>query len=221
MSLKLIQLSIFAACLWMLGCNIEARDNQRNAPSLGTHTSPNIIYILVDDLGYGDLGCYGQQQIPTPNLDRMAAEGIRFTQHYAGSTVCAPSRGSLMTGMHTGHGRVRGNYETGPFGFGGELELRPEDISIAEVLGRAGYRTGLVGKWGLGMNGTTGEPSNKGFDHYFGFLNQAHAHWQFPDYLFRNGEKVAIPANESGQRGAYTNDLFTKEALAFIQQSQE
>ncbi len=221
MPLKLVSIYFFAASFWLCACNMEARDNRRHAPALGTETAPNIIYILVDDLGYGDLGCYGQQEIPTPNLDRMAAEGIRFTQHYAGSTVCAPSRGSLMTGMHTGHGRVRGNYETGPFGFGGELELRPEDISIAEVLGRAGYRTGLVGKWGLGMNGTTGEPNEKGFDHYFGFLNQAHAHWQFPEYLYRNGEIVRIKGNENGQRGAYTNDLFTAEALEFIQQSHE
>lgn len=121
---------------------------------------PNIIFILADDLGYGDLGCYGQKKIKTPNIDKMAEEGMRFTDHYAGSTVCAPSRCCLMTGYHTGHARTRGNYEIGPHGFGGELELRNEDITVAEVLKNAGYKTGMFGKWSLGMNGTTGESKN-------------------------------------------------------------
>lgn len=204
-------------------CEINAKAKQQPDvfSSEGGSEAPNIIYILVDDMGYADLGCYGQQEIPTPNLDRMAAQGMRFTQHYAGSTVCAPSRGSLMTGMHTGHGRVRGNYETGPFGFGGELELRKQDITIAEVLNRAGYQTAMVGKWGLGMNGTTGEPTQKGFDSYFGFLNQAHAHWQFPEYLYENGQKVRIPENENRGRGKYTNDIFTEKALSFIENSKQ
>ncbi|MEO1384574.1 MAG: sulfatase-like hydrolase/transferase [Bacteroidota bacterium] len=187
-----------------MGCKTAGQDGSSN---LATSPSPpNIIYILVDDMGYGDLGSYGQKVIPTPNLDKMAAEGMMFTQHYAGSTVCAPSRGSLMTGMHSGHGKVRGNYETGPFGFGGELALESHDQTIAEILSEAGYRTGLVGKWGLGMNGTSGEPTQKGFDYYFGFLNQAHAHWQYPEYLFRNGEKVFIPENREGKRENYTNN---------------
>ena len=184
-------------------------------------SSPNIIYILVDDMGHGDLGSYGQKIIPTPNIDKMASEGIIFTQHYAGSTVCAPSRGSLMTGMHSGHGKVRGNYETGPFGFGGELALESHDLTIAEVLSKAGYRTGLVGKWGLGMNGTPGEPNKKGFDSYFGFLNQAHAHWQYPEYLFRDGKKVSISENKGKARQRYTNDMFTDEAIEFIEQKDE
>ena len=132
--------------------------------NLKNKKKPNIIYILADDLGYGDLGCYGQTKIKTPNIDNLAAEGMRFTDHYSGDTVCAPSRCSLMTGLHTGHARTRGNYEIGPKGFGGELELRPEDTTVAEVLKGAGYRTGLFGKWGLGMDGTTGEPGKKGFD---------------------------------------------------------
>src|SRR5262245_12556910 len=131
---------------------------------------PNIVFILADDLGYGDLGCYGQKLIRTPNLDRLAAEGMRFTHCYAGSTVCAPSRCALMTGLHTGHCRVRGN------GGGGapraNVALRPEDRTVAEVLNSAGYATGLVGKWGLGEYGSTGVPTRKGFDHFFGFLNQ-------------------------------------------------
>jgi len=177
---------------------------------------PNIIYILADDLGYGDLGCYGQKTLYTPNIDQMAKEGIRFTQHYAGSPVCAPSRASLMTGRDPGHCWVRGNYETGPHGFGGELELRTEDVTLAEILKRAGYQTAVVGKWGLGMNGTTGEPNRKGFDYSYGFLNQAHAHDQFPDYLYRNGEKVTVPKNLQQKRGYFSNDIFTDDAIRFI-----
>src|SRR5260370_28980338 len=118
---------------------------------------PNIIFILAEDLGYGDLGCYGQQRIQTPNLDRLAAEGMRFTQCYAGSTVCAPSRCTLMTGLHTGHATIRGN---------ALVPLRPEDVTVAEVLKSAGYATGLIGKWGLGEPGTTGIPNRKGFDYF-------------------------------------------------------
>lgn len=177
---------------------------------------PNIIFILTDDLGYGDLGCYGQQTIKTPHIDQLASEGIRFTQFYSGSSVCAPSRASLMTGRDGGHCRVRGNYETGPFGFGGELELRPSDITIAEVLKKKGYRTAMIGKWGLGMNGTTGEPNKKGFDYYYGFLNQAHAHYQFPDYLFRDGKKEVIEENSNGKRNRFSNDIFTNDALKYL-----
>lgn len=176
----------------------------------------NIIYILVDDMGYGDLGVYGQNEIQTPQLDRMAQEGMRFTQHYAGSSVCAPSRVSLMTGMHTGHSRVRGNYETGPYGFGGELELRPEDRTIAELLKEVGYRTAIIGKWGMGMDGSTGEPAKKGFDYSYGFLNQAHAHWHYPDYLFKNGKKIDLPENMNGHQGSHTHQLFTDEAMNFV-----
>lgn len=177
---------------------------------------PNIVFILTDDMGYGDVGCYGQETLKTPNIDQMAQEGILFTNHYAGSSVCAPSRGALMTGRDPGHGRVRGNYETGPHGFGGELELRPQDVTLAEVLKRADYQTAIVGKWGLGMDGTTGEPNKKGFDYSYGFLNQAHAHNQFPEYLFRNGKKVTVPENLNGQRGYFTNDIFTDEAIQFL-----
>ena len=118
---------------------------------------PNIIYILADDLGYGDLGCYGQEKIKTPNIDQLASEGIRFTDHYAGSTVCAPSRCCLMTGLHTGHARIRGNART---------PLLPDDITVAELLKSAGYTTGLIGKWGLGEPGTTGIPNKQGFDYF-------------------------------------------------------
>lgn len=175
---------------------------------------PSIVFILADDLGYGDLGCYGQERIRTPNIDRLAAQGKRFTQCYAGSTVCAPSRCSLMTGLHTGHGRVRGN---------ALVPLRPEDITIAEVLQPAGYATGIFGKWGLGEPGTTGLPNRQGFDEWFGFLNQHHAHNYYPDYLWKNERKYRLEGNEEkpGSNYAikavqYAPDLFTREALAFL-----
>jgi uncharacterized sulfatase len=184
---------------------------------------PNIIFILADDLGYGDLGCYGQKQIQTPHLDRMAAEGMRFTQFYAGSTVCAPSRSVLMTGLHLGHTRVRGN--AGADNSRAQM-LRDQDVTVAEVLKTAGYATGLVGKWGLGMPGDEGLPNKQGFDHFFGFLSQVHAHNHYPDFLWRNEQKTplanvvtAIGTAGGGyatKRVQYAGDLFAEEALAFI-----
>jgi arylsulfatase A-like enzyme len=174
---------------------------------------PNIIFILADDLGYGDLGCYGQQQILTPNLDRMAAEGTRFTQCYAGSTVCAPSRCCLMTGLHSGHAYVRGN---------ARLPLRPEDATVAEMLENQGYKTALIGKWGLGNEGTTGEPKNQGFDYSFGYLDQHHAHNYYPEKLIRNGAYVSIDGNKENppgiavERNQYSHDLFMQEAYDFV-----
>jgi arylsulfatase A-like enzyme len=180
-----------------------------------TGRPPNIVFVLADDLGYGDLGCYGQEKIATPNLDRLAAEGMRFTQCYAGSTVCAPSRCTLMTGLHTGHGRIRGN---------AQVPLRPEDRTVAELLKEKGYATGLVGKWGLGEAGSTGVPNRKGFDYFYGFLNQAHAHNYYPDFLWRNQEKTPLEGNVqskvhnvAAQRAQYADDLFTKEALQFVE----
>lgn len=177
--------------------------------ALGCQSSPrpNVIFILADDLGYGDLGCYGQKMIQTPRLDRMAAEGMRFTQFYAGSTVCAPSRCCFMTGLHTGHARIRGN---------NLVPLRPEDTTVAEVFKRAGYATGIVGKWGLGEPGTTGVPNLKGFDYWFGYLNQTHAHDYYTDYLWRNQQKCLLDGNRDGRKGQYTHDLFTEEALSFV-----
>ncbi|MBD0254091.1 MAG: arylsulfatase, partial [Cytophagales bacterium] len=187
---------------------------------------PNIIFILADDLGYGDLGCYGQPVIRTPHLDRMARQGLRFTQHYAGSTVCAPSRSALMTGLHTGHTRIRGN---------ARVPLLPEDKTVAEYLQEAGYRTALVGKWGLGEEGSSGTPRRQGFDYFFGYLNQTHAHNHFPDFLWRNEEKVPLanqvlyadsgPVKGIGsvatKRVEWSQDLFTREALQFIERAKE
>ncbi len=170
---------------------------------------PNIILILADDLGYGDLGCYGQQQIATPNLDRMAAEGIRFTQAYAGSTVCAPSRCVMMTGLHTGHAWVRGNRYP-------DLPLRPQDLTITEILKKAGYRTALFGKWALGGLSTTGYPTRRGFDEWFGYFSQTHAHNYYPDLLLEQEREYLVRGNFGAKKTVWVHDLFTERALNFI-----
>ncbi|MBN2132335.1 MAG: arylsulfatase, partial [Sedimentisphaerales bacterium] len=187
---------------------------------------PNIVFIMADDLGYNDLGCYGQEKIQTPNLDRLAHEGIRFTQAYAGSTVCAPSRCSLMTGMHNGHNRIRDNLPHGVF-------LRPDDLTVAEKLKQAGYATGGIGKWGLGNPGSWGIPNYQGFDYWYGHLNQDQAHYYYPDYLWENDEVVLLQkvvienevgklkGNRGGENVYYTHDLFTEKALDFIQKNRE
>ncbi len=190
---------------------------------------PNIIFILADDLGYGELGSYGQKVIQTPHLDRMAAEGMRFTQFYAGSTVCAPSRSVLMTGQHLGHTRVRGN--AGARNKEAQF-LQPGDVTVAGVLKKAGYATGLVGKWGLGEENTVGDPQKHGFDYFFGFYNQGHAHNHYPSYLWRNGVKVPLPndlvpvgenpgVGYSKERKAYADDLCTQDSLDFITRHKE
>jgi len=170
---------------------------------------PNILFILADDLGYGNLGCYGGTQIETPHLDRIAAEGMRFTDAYAGSTVCAPSRCTLMTGYHTGHARTRGNKYP-------DLPLRPQDLTVTEILKQAGYRTGLIGKWSLGQLGSTGYPTRKGFDEWFGFFSQTHAHNYYPEHLLENETAFLLRGNMGAQRKEYAHDLFTERALAFL-----
>ena len=191
---------------------------------------PNIIFILCDDLGYGDLGCYGQKMIKTPCIDKMASEGLKFTQHYAGSTVCAPSRCVLMTGLHTGHAYIRANRETKPMG---QTPLPADTVTVASLLKRAGYKTALIGKWGLGGPGSTGEPRRQGFDYFFGYLCQRHAHNYYPEFLFRNEKRVPLPGNVVGEkwrkrgdgagvavkRTTYSHDLFIREALSFIEKN--
>lgn len=182
---------------------------------------PNIIYILADDMGYGDLGCYGQTKTKTPSLDKMAAEGMRFTNHYSGQTVCSPSRCSLMTGMHMGHASVRRN---GPL-------LDPDDVTVAELMKTAGYATCAIGKWGLAQGpNEPNSPNQKGFDHWFGFDNQGFAHFYYPEFMWRNHTKVEYPENlgirdETGHypegKGTYNHDLFTKEALSFITENKD
>ncbi len=177
---------------------------------------PNVIFILADDMGYGDLGCYGQQLIQTPNIDRLAAGGMRFTQFYAGTAVCAPSRASLMTGMHTGHTPIRGNVEVQPEG---QLPIPESAYTIAELFKKAGYTTGDFGKWGLGYVGSSGDPIKQGFDHFFGYNCQAQAHNYFPDHLWDNDTKVLLP-NTSAQQPAYAGDIIQQKALSFLDENQ-
>jgi arylsulfatase A-like enzyme len=214
-------------CGWALviGC-MAARVVEARLPD----DRPNLIFILADDLGYGELGCYGQKVIRTPHLDRMAAEGLRFTQFYAGATVCAPSRSVLMTGRHHGHTRVRGNAgRANPVA----QALREEDITVAEVLQSAGYSTALIGKWGLGDVGAAecGLPNRQGFDEFFGYLNQQHAHNHFPDFLWRNETRVSlpntiVPVGDSGggystDRKVWADDLLAEEAVQFVQRAHD
>ncbi|MDA8948075.1 arylsulfatase [Flavobacteriaceae bacterium] len=166
------------------------------SPKKSTVQPPNIIYILADDLGYGELGAYGQEKIKTPNLDRLAASGMRFTQHYTGAPVCAPSRYMFLTGTHAGHAYIRGNYELGQFedeNEGGQMPIPESTPTLAKMLKKAGYQTAMIGKWGLGMNATTGSPLVQGFDYYYGYLDQKQAHNYYPTHLWEND--TAVPLN--------------------------
>jgi arylsulfatase A-like enzyme len=176
--------------------------------------NPNVLLILCDDLGMGDLGCYGQQRILTPNIDRLAAEGTRFTQVYAGSSVCAPSRCCLMTGRHNGHGRIRDNVPHG-------IQLRDDDITLAEVLRAAGYRTGAIGKWSLGVHPTAGTPLKQGFDMFYGHQDQDQAHFYYPDHLWDGDRVVLLTGNRGQRKQQYTHDLFTERAIQFIDQKDD
>lgn len=182
--------------------------------SAPTMVKPNVIFILADDLGYGDLGCYGQKRIQTPNLDRMAAEGMRFTQCYAGSTVCSPSRCAFITGKNTGHCTIRGNHRP-------ELPIGAGELTVAEVFKAAGYATALIGKWGLGLDGSPGAPERKGFDYFFGYPSQTSAHNYYPPYLMRGSEKVVLAGNENGKRTVYSHDLFMQEAVDYVRKNRD
>jgi arylsulfatase A-like enzyme len=182
---------------------------------------PNIIFIMADDLGYGHLGCYGQTKIRTPNIDRLAAEGMRFTQVYAGCNVCAPCRSVLMTGLHMGHTPVRAN--------SGGVPIRDTDVTVAEVLKRAGYATGGFGKWGLGDAGSPGVAHRQGFDEFFGYYDQVHAHSYYPPYLWQNDRKYLLPGNSGrdsdgltgDRRGRYSHDEIIRQALDFIRRHKD
>jgi arylsulfatase A len=180
---------------------------------------PNIVFIMADDLGYGDLGCYGQQKIHTPNLDRMAKEGMKFTNYYCGAPVCAPSRCSLMTGLHTGHCYVRDNLEHQPEG---QEPIPASSVTIAKVLKKEGYATAAIGKWGLGYPGSEGDPNHQGFDLFFGYNCQRHAHNYYPKYLWRNDKKIDLEGNTAGLTGKhYAPDLCNDEALKFIRENKD
>ena len=180
--------------------------------SLRLGASPNIIFILADDLGYADAGCYGGRTIATPNMDRLASEGLRFTQAYSGACVCTPARCVLMTGLHNGHNAARDNVPHYP------TYLNKEDVTVAAVLKSAGYRCGGVGKWSLGDAGTAGSAMNQGFDTWFGYLNQDHAHYSYPEYLDDDAGRLELPGNASS-RQHHSHDLLTERALKFIRDS--
>jgi arylsulfatase A len=186
----------------LLTMGVVAQDAPQQQP-------PNIIYILLDDAGWGDLGCYGQQKLKTPNMDRLAAEGMRFTQHYAGSTVCAPTRSCLMTGQHTGHTPIRGNgsAKNEPEGV---LPIGKDTITVASLLKQQGYHTGAFGKWGLGGPNSDSDALALGFDHFTGFYNQAFAHDFYPRWLWHDGKKLQL------DRKAYAHSVIFDKAIEFI-----
>ncbi len=211
----------FVIALLIASCG----DSTPRDQDVSFETRPNVILIMTDDLGFGDLGSYGQGVIQTPNLDMLAEEGMSFTNFYAGSTVCAPSRSVLMTGLHTGHTHIRGNKEIKPMG---QEPLLDSVITVAELMKSAGYKTGLVGKWGLGAPESEGHPNNQGFDYFFGYLGQRHAHNYYPEYLFRNDERVPLEGNvlpepkrgdgagEAIEKITYSHDVIAQDALDFI-----
>ena len=175
--------------------------------SLCAADKPNIIYILLDDAGYGDFSCYGQQKFTTPNIDKIAKQGLKFTNHYSASTVCAPTRCSLMTGLHTGHCEVRGNREVKPEG---QAPIAADTVTVAKLLKKAGYATGAFGKWGLGAPGSVGEPTKQGFDTFYGYNCQREAHTFYPTHLWDNEKRVELDGK------TYSHDLIAEQSLKFV-----
>ena len=211
--MKMLPLKISTSGLLLFILSIASSIAQSNKTR-----PPNLIYIMADDLGYGDLGCFGQKTIKTPNLDKMASEGLRFTSYYAGNTVCRPSRLSLWTGKHMGHTPISSNTN---------YHFKPSDITVSELLKSRGYATGGVGKWAMGGIGTTGHPNKNGFDFWFGYLDQGEAHNYYPTHLWKNTEKITLKGNtltrEAKDRGrvsknrvTYSHDLLTTQAMKFI-----
>jgi arylsulfatase A len=197
--------------LFFSACNNQQKEQEEPL-------RPNIVYILADDLGYGDLSCYGQELFSTPNIDKLAENGMKFTQHYSGSTVCAPSRSSLMTGQHTGHTFIRGNMEWQPEG---QYPLKAEAYTLAEALQDAGYVTGAFGKWGLGYPGSEGDPNFQGFDEFYGYNCQRIAHHYYPYHLWHNQEKIMLEGNEGFKTEQYGPDLIHAQALEFIEDNRD
>ncbi|MCC6492492.1 MAG: arylsulfatase [Pirellulales bacterium] len=211
-------------CSLSLTASVASARGAAPATAPSGERRPSVIFILADDLGYGDVGCYGQQRIKTPHLDQMAAQGLRFTDAYAGAPVCAPSRCVLMTGMHVGHARVRGNTPaTEP-----TAALQADDVTVAQVLKNAGYTTALIGKWGLGepTHNVQGLPGRLGFDYFYGYLKHGHAHNYYTDYLWRTESRVKLPNGYEGtnqrtvatKKVQYSHDLFAEEGLKFVQE---
>ncbi|MBT5186725.1 MAG: arylsulfatase [Kordiimonadaceae bacterium] len=233
----LISALIMVGLLFVSSC--DQPQEQGTAQQSMTDIPPNIIYILADDLGYAELGSYGQEKIMTPSLDQMASEGMRFTQHYAGSTVCAPSRSVLMTGQDTGRTYVRGNMRSGEGVGSGQTNIKADTRTLGAMLQEQGYKTAVIGKWGLGSLGGVGHPNKMGFDHFYGYLDQRAAHNYYPEYLWRNTEKIDLrnppmprPASFEGDindinnyaefKGPdYAGDLIGDEVISFIKENKD
>ena len=212
---------------WLIGCvaivtivtsSVSSSAHCVAQDSTPEKRQPNVIYILADDLGFGDLSCYGQQKFETPNIDSLARNGLRFTQHYSGSTVCAPSRCSLMTGLHTGHTCVRGNAEAQPEG---QAPMPADTFTVAHLMQRAGYRTGIFGKWGLGAPGSASEPLKMGFDRFYGYNCQRIAHSYYPAFLWNDDKRELLFGNVAEDRGEYAPDVIHDQALKFIRKNKD
>lgn len=205
----LILLCIFTAC--------KTAENTENT-SNELPTKPNVVFILADDLGYGDLSCYGQEKFKTPNIDKLAKKGMLFTQHYSGATVCAPSRSAFLTGLHTGHTQIRGNKEIKPEG---QYPLADSVVTMAELFQKEGYKTGAFGKWGLGFPGSEGDPNKQGFDEFYGYNCQRLAHHYFPFHLWHNDKKIVLEGNEGMKKEAYAPELIHQKAIAFVKENKD
>ncbi len=202
--------------LIFFSCQNRTKNNSDTAETKAK--LPNIVYILADDLGYADLSCNGQTNFSTPNIDKLAKSGMKFTQHYSGSTVCAPSRSALMTGQHTGHTYIRGNKEVQPEG---QYPLEAEAVTMAEVLKEAGYATGAFGKWGLGFPGSEGDPNNQGFDEFFGFNCQRMGHNYYPYHMWHNQEKIILEGNADKKMEVYAPEIIHEYALKFLEDNKD
>lgn len=219
MDFKVVYGLMIIAAMGLSSCKMEKKSSVGDSAQVSkTIVPPNIIYILADDLGYGDLSVYGQKNFQTPNIDKLAAQGMLFTQHYSGSTVCAPSRSALMTGMHTGHTVVRGNYGIKPEG---QFPIPDSTLTIAEVLKKAGYSTGAFGKWGLGYPGSEGDPNNQGFDTFYGYNCQTIGHNYYPYHLWSNQDSIVLPQNSGTKKGIYAPSLIHEKALQFIEENKD
>ncbi len=204
--------------LFLISCVYAIKNDQHKDDLKISESRPNIIYILADDLGYGDLSCYGQQKFMTPNIDKLAKEGMLFTQHYSGSTVCAPSRSVLMTGMHTGHTVVRGNKEVRPEG---QFPIPDSTFIIPKMLKQQGYVTGAFGKWGLGFPSSEGDPTNQGFDTFFGYNCQRLGHHYYPEHLWNDKDSIVIKENLNGGKGVYGPELIHQKTIEFIEKNKD
>lgn len=218
-----LKILALASALFFISCDFLSKKPKdasissiEETQNIDKEKQPNIIYILADDLGYGDLSCYGQEKFKTPNIDKLASQGMLFSQHYSGSTVCAPSRSALLTGMHTGHTVVRGNKEIQPEG---QYPISDDTYTLAEAMKKSGYVTGAFGKWGLGFPGSEGDPINQGFDEFYGYNCQRLGHHYYPDHLWSNKDSIVLEGNLGLLKEAYAPSLIHDKTLQFIEQN--